>query len=81
MLDQFKNISDYYGCFSGNGWLQELHPDSWDHPARVAFGLSERIYQEGLEKGWLKQGVTVLVTQEVLDEIKAELDKDGTPYR
>lgn len=60
MLTDFGDIDDYHGCFAGNGWIKELHPDSWDHPARVAFGLSERIYKESLEKGWIKPNSTVL---------------------
>jgi len=51
---------DWNNCFAGNGWLKELHPEAWKHPARIAFGLAERIYKEALQRGWLTHDSVVL---------------------
>jgi hypothetical protein len=50
---------DWYGCH-GNGWNGILAPDAFAHPAKVAFGLADRIYSHCMEMGYLRPGNVVL---------------------
>lgn len=51
---------DWYGCYR-EGWGKgRLLPASFSHPAKGAYGLSERIYDFAIEQGWLKAGDCVL---------------------
>lgn len=51
---------DWYGCHA-SGWTDKiLLPDAFAHPAKVAFGLADRIYNHCLEMGYLGPGNVVL---------------------
>ncbi|MGB4950984.1 MAG: hypothetical protein WBO55_10165, partial [Rhizobiaceae bacterium] len=41
------------------GWGNELVPEAYSHPAKVAFGLSEKIYSFMLDEGMIAPGDTV----------------------
>ena len=51
---------EWFGCY-GAGWQSApLVPAAYAHPAKVAFGLAERIYRHMLVEGWLAPGDRVL---------------------
>jgi hypothetical protein len=50
---------DWLRCYRKN-WLGILPPAAFAHPAKVAFGLSERIYQHVIECGFAKAGDSVI---------------------
>ena len=50
---------DWHGCYRG-GWQNEIVPEAFSHPAKFARGLIRRIYEYALERGYLKEGDTVL---------------------
>lgn len=47
------------GCYRG-GWGSLLTQESFQHPAKMARGLAERIYQHVLEEQWVKPGDRVI---------------------
>lgn len=52
--------SDWYGYYK-QGWGKGITKDSYDHPAKVRYGLSGRIYKHMVEEeGWLDPGDFVL---------------------
>lgn len=50
---------DWHDCYVRD-WNGTLHPDAYVHPAKVAYGLAERIYNHCLAQGYFKPGDTVL---------------------
>lgn len=50
---------DWKGCYR-KGWNGTLVPEAFAHPAKVSFGLAEKIYQHLFEQGWLAAGDTVI---------------------
>lgn len=70
----------WYGCYDGGWQAAPLVAEAYAHPAKISFGLAERIYRHMLAEGWLHGGGNVVVTQELLDDITAELRLDGIPY-
>lgn len=50
---------DWHGCYTRD-WNGTLHPDAYVHPAKVAYGLAERIYNHCLAQGYFRPGDTVL---------------------
>lgn len=50
---------DWHGCYARD-WNGTLHPDAYVHPAKVAYGLAERIYNHCLAQGYFRPGDTVL---------------------
>lgn len=49
----------WWDCYDG-GWGDELVPEAFAHPAKVAPELSKRIYDHAMQEGWLHEGDTVL---------------------
>lgn len=45
----------WHGCYDGN-WNGLITPDSFSHPAKMARGLTERIFDYAFERGWLHRG-------------------------
>ena len=50
---------DWRGCYRG-GWGRNLVPEAFAHPAKVAFGLSERIFAHMREESWIIPGSVIL---------------------
>jgi tRNA G10 N-methylase Trm11 len=51
---------DWFGCYD-NGWQSApLVPEAYAHPAKIPFGLAERIYRHMLAEGWLTSGMNVI---------------------
>jgi len=50
---------DWYGCYRG-GWGRNLVAEAFSHPAKVAFGLSERIFAHMREEKWITPGSVIL---------------------
>ncbi len=48
----------WHGCYDG-GWQGLITPDSFAHPAKFSYRLTQRIYQHGLERGYWKPGNTI----------------------
>ena len=61
------------GCYDSS-WGPFLVPEAVVHPAKVAHGLAERIYCHMLERGYVKPGGQVVVTLEIREDIKKEID-------
>lgn len=53
------NQTIWHGCYDGN-WNGLITPESFLHPAKMANGLTERIFDYAFAKGWLKPGDTVV---------------------
>ncbi len=45
-------------CYEG-GWNGLIVPESFQHPAKMAYGLVNRIYDHAFEQGWLREGDVV----------------------
>ncbi len=52
------NVTQWHGCYSGS-WNGILVPDAFAHPAKVAPGLSYRIYRYMLDAGYIAPGDSV----------------------
>jgi hypothetical protein len=52
------NVTQWHGCYSGS-WQGILVPDAFAHPAKVAPGLSYRIYRHMLDAGYIAPGDSV----------------------
>lgn len=52
--------AEWYGCYDGSWQSAPLVPEAYSHPAKMAFGLAERIYRHMLAEGWLEPGGHVL---------------------
>ena len=51
---------EWFGCYD-NGWQSApLVPEAYAHPAKISFGLAERIYRHMLAEGWLAPGARVI---------------------
>jgi DNA modification methylase len=51
-------IDNWHKCYNG-GWKGLIVPEAFGHPAKVAYGLAERIYQHAIKEGWLTEGSVV----------------------
>jgi hypothetical protein len=49
----------WYGCYDG-GWQGIITPESFQHPAKFAFGLIKSIYGYMLSQGYIQPGQTVI---------------------
>ena len=49
----------WHRCYRG-GWGRNLVPEAFAHPAKVAFGLSERIFAHMREEKWIGPGSVIL---------------------
>jgi hypothetical protein len=52
------NVTQWHGCYSGS-WQGILVPDAFAHPAKVAPGLSYRIYRYMIDAGYIAPGDSV----------------------
>ena len=59
------------GCYD-SGWGDLLVPDAFCHPAKVACGLVERIYDDALRRG-IGPGAVVIATKEIIEQIEKEI--------
>ena len=51
---------EWNGCYD-NGWQSApLVAEAYAHPAKISFGLAERIYRHMLAEGWLEHGARVI---------------------
>ena len=66
-------MRQWHGCYEG-GWNGLIVPEAFAHPAKMAYGLVNRIYDHAFEQGWLSEGDTVAVTEEILAELKKDID-------
>lgn len=63
-------------CYS-DSWKGIITPESFAHPAKFSRKLIERILDFMLAEGWVKPGDVVLVTEDILSEIKKDLEEGG----
>lgn len=49
----------WHGCYE-DGWQGDIVPEAFAHPAKMAYGLLQRIYAHCFEWGWLKEGDVVV---------------------
>jgi hypothetical protein len=49
----------WYGCYD-ESWQNLIQPESFQHPAKYAFGLIKRIYPYMLSQGYIQPGATIL---------------------
>uniref|UniRef100_A0A6M3XHL4 Putative S25 ribosomal protein n=1 Tax=viral metagenome TaxID=1070528 RepID=A0A6M3XHL4_9ZZZZ len=66
-------VSKWNNCYDLQ-WGKMLTPESFSHPAKVSPGLAKRIFEHCLEKGYIEKGGKIIVTQEILNKIKKEVD-------
>ncbi len=52
------NVTQWHGCYSGS-WQGILVPDAFAHPAKVAPGLSYRIYRYMIDAGYIAPGDSI----------------------
>ena len=52
-------ITRWQGCY-GDSWQDLIVPEAFAHPAKVARGLSHRIYRHLLDSGYVRPGMVVL---------------------
>lgn len=50
---------EWFGLYRANWSAAPLVPEAYSHPAKVAFGLAEKIYKHMLEQGYIEPGATV----------------------
>ena len=50
-----EDVTVWDGCYGG-GWRGIISPDSFRHPAKMAYGLLSRIIKHGVARGWWKPG-------------------------
>lgn len=53
-------VDEWDSCYS-RGWLGELVPAAYAHPAKISFKLAERIYAHAIEQGCLVPGQSTVV--------------------
>ena len=53
------NVTQWHGCYSGS-WNGILVADAFAHPAKVAPGLSYRIYRHMIDAGYIQPGDSVI---------------------
>ena len=52
-------VTTWQGCY-GDSWQDLIVPEAFAHPAKVARGLSHRIYRHLLSSGYVRPGMVVL---------------------
>lgn len=52
-------MDDWHGCYD-DGWKGLIVDEAFAHPAKIARGLSRRIYTHAFEQGWLRAGDCVV---------------------
>ena len=73
-------FDEWRKCYDKRWTRDTLVPQAFSHPAKVSFGLAERIYEHAIEEGWIWGGGDVIVTEDILKEIILELDKLGIEH-
>jgi hypothetical protein len=53
------NQDKWHGCYE-DGWQGQIVPEAFSHPAKMAYGLLQRIYDHCFDQGWLKEGDVVV---------------------
>ena len=64
-------VNEWHKCYD-EGWKDLIVPEAFSHPAKMSYGLLKRILDHA--KGWLHSGGDVIVTEEVIKEIKKDID-------
>lgn len=67
-------IESWTGCYDA-GWKGLIADEAFAHPAKFSRNLIGRIYRHMIERGWLAAGMTVVVTEEMLQQIREELTR------
>ena len=65
----------WHNCYD-DGWKGIIVPESFQHPAKMSRGLLKCILAHAKEQGWLRSGGDVVVTEEILKEIKKDIDNN-----
>ena len=52
-------FDEWHKCYNGR-WKNVIVPGAMSHPAKVTFGLSERIYEHAIEEGWITKGSSIV---------------------
>jgi hypothetical protein len=52
--------TEWFGCYDGSWQSAPLAAEAYAHPAKISFGLAERIYRHMLAEGWLAPGDKVV---------------------
>lgn len=50
----------WFNCYRASWNAAPLVPEAYSHPAKVAFGLAQRIYEHMLEQGWIATGSSIV---------------------
>ena len=50
---------DWHGCYD-DGWQGIIVPEAFAHPAKMAYGLTRRIFKHALGEGWISPGDVVV---------------------
>lgn len=54
------NEIEWHKLYGGGDWKKILVPDAFQHPAKVSYKLSQKIYVDLVNRDWLRRGDTVL---------------------
>jgi hypothetical protein len=73
-MTEVKTLT-WEGCYdSGWGGLMGVR-EAYAHPAKYSRNLIRQIYAHMIQRGWIEPGQTVMVTGEILRQIKAEIER------
>ena len=61
-------------CYE-DGWKDIIVPEAFAHPAKMSYSLLKRILAHIKEEGWTKAGGKVTIDENILAEIKKDIDK------
>lgn len=50
-----QQMDKWQGCYE-EGWGGLIVPEAFAHPAKMAYGLTRRIFKHALSEGWIKPG-------------------------
>lgn len=53
------HAEEWWGCYRKR-WKGEMTDPAMAHPAKVSFGLAERIYDHAMREGWLHEGSRIV---------------------
>ncbi|MBE3035723.1 MAG: hypothetical protein IMZ70_01365 [Candidatus Atribacteria bacterium] len=52
-------MNQWHGCYD-DGWQGLIVPEAFAHPAKMAYGLTMRIFKHALSEAWIKPGDVVV---------------------
>jgi len=59
MLPVENKITQWHGCYS-DSWKDIIVAESFQHPAKMSYGLLKRILAHAKDKGWIHEGDVIL---------------------